>query len=120
MFHEIVKKKLGEVEKEYVELHYKENDKLFIPITEVSRISKYIGKENPSLTPLSGKAWEKKMAKIREDIREIAEELLSTFAERKLREGSAFVQNIEKLTLFQESFPYSYTHCQETAIEEIL
>ena len=112
-------KKLWNIEKEYIEIHYKKNEKLFVPITEVSRISKYIGKENPSLNPLSWKLWEKKMKKIHEDIRKIAEELLHTFAQRKLRSGNSFQRNIGKLDRFQEAFPYSYTPCQESAIEDI-
>lgn len=120
IFHEIVKKQLWKVEKEYVEIHYKENDKLFVPITEVSRISKYIWKDNPSLTPLAGKAWEKKMAKVREDIREIAEELLTTFAQRKLRPGIPYYTDTSLMDRFQQKFPYSYTGCQESAVEDIL
>jgi transcription-repair coupling factor (superfamily II helicase) len=56
-----------------MEISYKENDKLFVPITEVHRVTKYVGSENPHLTPLSGKLWEKKIQKVHEDIREIAE-----------------------------------------------
>lgn len=58
IFKEIVKKKLPSpsgaqsIEKEYLEIHYQKEDKLFVPITEVHRVSKYIGKENPELTPL--------------------------------------------------------------------
>lgn len=73
IFTGIIEKQLGETKKEYLEIAYKDKDKLFVPITEVQRVSKYVGSENPQLTPLSGKVWEKKMQKIHEDIREIAE-----------------------------------------------
>lgn len=116
----IVKKQLGEIEKEYLEIAYKQEDKLFVPITEVHRVSKYIGKEHPELTPLSGKIWERKMQKIHEDIREIAEELLKNFAERKLRSGSKNILDTKKMEHFQSLFPYSYTQDQEQSIEEIL
>lgn len=119
VFHEIVTKDFWNVSKEYVELHYKENDKLFVPITEVSRISKYVGKEHPNLTPLSWKIWEKKIAKIREDIQHIAEELLTNFAKRKLRTWVSYVQDTKKIETFQAAFPYTYTSCQQNAIEEI-
>jgi len=120
VFHEIVKRELGNYTKEYVELHYRENDKLFVPITEVSRISKYVGIENPKLTPLSGRLWEKKIQKVREDIQHIAEELLKNFAERKLRSGIEFQVYHEKISYFQSMFPYVYTPCQQSAIDEIL
>ncbi len=120
IFQEIVKKKLWEIQKEYVEIHYQKGDKLFVPITEVSRISKYIGVENPSLTPLSGKIWEKKMAKIHEDIQKIAQELLTNFADRKIRPWVPYQRNHEKMELFQKQFPYTYTPCQSQAIEDIV
>ena len=119
IFEGIVKKQLGNIEKEYLEISYLKNDKLFVPITEVQRVSKYIGKENPLLTPLGGKVWEKKMKKIHEDIREIAEELLKNFAERKLREGSRNLAFPEKIHPFQTDFGYHYTPDQEQSIEEI-
>jgi len=119
VFEGIVKKSLGPVEKEYLEISYKENDKLFVPITEVHRVSKYIGSENPSLTPLSGKVWERKIQKVHEDIREIAEWILQNFAERKLRVWNASIIDKSKLETFQWYFPYSYTPDQETAITEI-
>ncbi len=119
LFQGIIKKELWKIEKEYLEIAYKENDKLFVPITEVVRVSKYVGSENPPLTPLSGKVWEKKMKKIHEDIREIAESLLKNFAERKLRPWKKLLQFSDETSLFQSSFPYTYTHDQAAAIEDI-
>lgn len=75
-----------------------------MPITEVHRVSKYIGKEHPSLTPLGGKIWEKKMQKIHEDIREIAEELLKNFAERKIRSGNIYEADMQQIEAFQAAF----------------
>jgi len=119
LFEGIIKKTLGTIEKEYLEISYKENDKLFVPITEVHRVSKYIGSENPSLTPLSWKVWERKIQKVHEDIREIAEWILQNFAERKLRVWNASIIDKSKIEIFQSYFPYSYTPDQETAIKEI-
>ena len=119
VFQWIIQKQLWNIQKEYLEIHYRENDKLFVPITEVARVSKYVGSENPSLTPLSGKIWEKKMKKIHEDIREIAEWLLKNFAERKLRTGNALLEYKQEIAAFQWTFPYSYTHDQAAAIEDI-
>ncbi len=107
------------IEKEYLKISYAQNDTLFVPITEVHRVSKYIGSENPKLTPLSGKVWEKKMKKIHEDIREIAESILKNFAERKLRKGKAYQYSPTEISRFQSYFPYTYTPDQAVAIEEI-
>jgi len=120
VFDWIIKKQIGNIEKEYLEISYKQNDKLYVPITQVHRVSKYIGSENPSLTPLSWKVWEKKMQKIHEDIREIAEWILKNFAERKLRKSSPHKIHSSKLEAFQSWFPYSYTPDQSSAIVDIL
>lgn len=119
IFKGIIKKEIGNISKEYMEISYEKNEKLFVPITEVHRVSKYIWSENPKLTPLSGKLWEKKMKKINEDIREIAQGILESFAERKLREWEKNIFYQEEIQKFQEKFPYVYTQDQENSILEI-
>ena len=119
LFEWIIKKELLKIEKEYMEISYAWNDKLFVPITEVHRVSKYVGSENPKCTPLSWKIWEKKMQKIHEDIRVIADSLLKNFAERKLRPGKKLRAYGEEVQYFQSLFPYTYTVDQAWAIEDI-
>jgi transcription-repair coupling factor (superfamily II helicase) len=89
------------VVKEYLELEYLGSDKLFVPITEVKRVSKYIGKEQPKLTGLSTKEWSKKLKKVGEEVEDIAEELLEVFAKRNLKEGFQFIKDLEKIIAFQ-------------------
>jgi transcription-repair coupling factor (superfamily II helicase) len=62
-FHTLTKKVINAIEREYLELHYADSDKLFVPITEIYRVSKYLGENNPELTRLSGKEWEKTITK---------------------------------------------------------
>lgn len=83
-------------------------------------MSKFIGDEHPKLTALGGKIWEKKIAKIREDIQKIAEEILETFAKRKLETAEKLTLYRNEISVFQQDFPYAYTEDQENAIEEIL
>lgn len=119
IFKQILEKTLGSITKEYIEIEYKNNDTLYVPITEIKRLSKYIGKENPSLTWLSTKEWTKKLEKVQEDVQLIAEELLEIFAQRKIKKGFAFERFEKELTTFQKSFDYEYTLDQANAIEEI-
>ncbi len=120
IFEWIVQKELGNSKKEYLEIHYKNNDKLFVPITETTRVSKYIGNEHPNLTGLSTKEWSKKLEKVGEDVQKVAEELLEIYAKRKLSKGFAFQYDIEEMTKFSRSFDYEYTPDQINAIEEIM
>lgn len=81
----ILKKTLGDLEREYLEIHYADNDVLFVPITEIFRISKYLGNEGEvTLTRLGGKEWERTMSKTDEELRIIAENILETNARRQL------------------------------------
>ncbi|MGE4443767.1 MAG: DEAD/DEAH box helicase [Candidatus Altimarinota bacterium] len=120
VFDGIVQKELGKSKKEYLEIHYKNNDKLFVPITETTRISKYIGSENPTLTGLSTKEWSKKLEKVGEDVQKVAEELLEIYAKRKLSKGFSFRYDFEEMTQFARSFDYDYTPDQLNAVEEII
>ena len=106
--------------KEYLEIHYDREEKLFVPITELSRITKYVWPENPKVHPLKWKSWQKKIQKIEADIELTAQELLKTFALRKMRGWNILNYDKKKLQAFQESFPYSYTPDQQNAIEDIL
>lgn len=120
IFKQILEKTLWSIKKEYIEIEYKNNDKLFVPITEIKRLSKYIWKENPSLTGLSTKEWTKKLEKVNEDIELIAEELLEIYAERKVKKWFSFFIDRQEVIKFQRSFDYEYTLDQANAIEEIL
>ena len=72
------------MEREYLELHYADNDKLFVPITEIFRISKYLGENDVTLTQLGSKEWEKTLTKTDEELQKIAENILETNARRQM------------------------------------
>ena len=115
----IIKKILGQIEREYLEIHYAEGDKLFVPITEVFRVSKYLGDPQVELTRLSGKEWEKTIEKTNEELQRIAEDILATNAKRQLVSGHAFPSFPEQEALFREQFPYEYTNDQMQAIMDV-
>lgn len=120
VFNWIIWKEIWNLKKEYLEIEYKNNDKLFVPITEIRRISKYIWNENPSLTWLSTKEWSKKLEKVSEDVEKVAEELLEIYANRQILKWFAFNIDESKMLEFQNSFDYDYTPDQINAIQEIL
>jgi len=119
VFREIVEKELWWIRKEYITLEYKNSDKLFVPITEVNRVSKYVWVENPKLTALSTKEWEKKLKKVSEDVEQIANELLEIYAKRKLQIWHSFKSNKYEEAKFFNSFEYEYTSDQYNVINEI-
>lgn len=119
IFKEILEKELWEIKKEYMAIEYAAWDKLFVPISEVARVSKYVWSENPKLTPLSTKQWEKKLEKANGEVEELAGELLEIFAKRKLNKWYAFPSYIDEQNRFFQSFDYVYTDDQSQVIREI-
>jgi transcription-repair coupling factor (superfamily II helicase) len=128
IFKEIIKKELpiankkgtGTLKKEFLEIEYLNNDKLFVPITEVWRVNKYVWAEEPKLTPLGWTTWEKKLQKAKQEAEEIAEELIELYAQRKLQKAFSFKAFPEKEEKFKNSFSYIHTPDQTQAIGEIL
>lgn len=120
IFKQIILKDLWWIKREYIEISYRENDKLFVPISELHRISKYIWKEDPELTRLNSKEWQKIIKSTEEEVEKIAKELLEIYAKRNIVKWYSFVKFEEKEKIFRDSFPYTYTLDQETCIREIL
>ncbi len=106
--------------KEFIEIHYKWEDKLFVPITEVSRVNKFVWWDNPKLTWLNTTEWARKLKKVDGEIQIIAEELLEIYSKRKMWKSFAFLADKQKENAFQASFPYTYTPDQDEVIWEIL
>jgi transcription-repair coupling factor len=116
----IIEKTLWNTTKEYLEIVYKDQDKLFVPITEVERVSKYVWLENPELTNLNGKEWTRSLEKVDKEVSRIAEELIDIYAKRQIETGHSFIRYDKELQNFQDAFPYTYTTSQTQSIEEIL
>ena len=107
------------IKKEYIELEYSGNDKLFVPITEVGRINRYVWVESPKLTWLSTKQWEKTMKKVHENVEEVAGELLEIYAQRALEKWYSFPSLPDEEAKFFQSFEHNYTPDQYEIIQDI-
>ena len=113
---------LGEGNHEFLELHYDGGDKLFVPVSQLSVISRYTG-ANPDTAPLhrlgSGQ-WEKARRKAAEQVRDTAAELLNLYARRAARQGFAFPLKLNEFDAFSASFPFEETPDQATAIKAVM
>ena len=114
----LVSMDLGEGSMEFLELHYDGDDKLFVPVAQLSLISRYTG-ANPDAAPLhrlgSGQ-WERAKRKAAEQIRDTAAELLNLYARRAARQGFAFPLRQNEFDAFCASFPFEETPDQAAAI----
>ena len=114
-------KTVAGVTRDYLELEFAGTDKVFMPVDQLAKISRYVGAggEHPPLSKLGGTRWEKLKARARRAAQELAGELLNLYAERKRREGHPFAPDSEWLRDFEAAFPYRETADQREAIEQV-
>lgn len=107
---------------DFLLLEYAGGDKLYLPVDRINLVQRYVGAENiqPSLDKLGGVGWEKKKARAREAIEEMAEELLKIYAARQVHEGFAFSPPDELYREFEASFAFEETPDQMRAIDDVL
>ena len=107
--------------KDYLEVLYKGNDKLYIPVEKIDLISKYSSNEGfvPKLNKLGGTEWQKTKIRIKNKVKDIADKLLKVQAERKLQKGFAFKKDVEEENEFAKEFKYEPTVDQYIAIDKI-
>ncbi len=106
---------------EFLEMEYAKGDRLLVPVDKLDRVQRYVGSGDtpPPLDTLGTPSWEKRKAKLREDVAKTARELLELYALRKAVKGHAFERETEGLSEFEAAFPYQETPDQKRAIEDI-
>ncbi|MCI8670561.1 MAG: transcription-repair coupling factor [Bacilli bacterium] len=108
------------LKKDYLEILYDGNDKVYIPVEKINTILKYANKDGlkPKINKLSSTSWAKTKRSVEKRIKDISEELLKLYAERKALKGDVY-ETYELEKEFASSFQYSPTRDQEKAINEI-
>ncbi len=110
------------VTKDYITIQYAGTDKLYIPVTQLDMVSKYIGPRDDTgvkLTKLSSGEWQRKKGNVKRAVKDMAQELIALYAKREKSEGFAFYPDDEIQHDFENRFPYVETEDQLTAIAEI-
>jgi len=113
------KTNIGGKEEEFIVLEYAGNDKLYVPLEQISFIHKYIGNSSPTLSKLGSKTWIKTKEKVKNSIRDLASDLYKLYKERKKEKGFSFLPDDQIQKEFEESFIYEETDDQLKAIEEV-
>ncbi len=114
-------KTVAGVTRDYLYLEYAGSDRVFVPVDQLAKISRYVGAggTHPPLSRLGGTRWERMKARARRAAQELAGELLNLYAERKRREGHAFPPDTDWQRDFEAAFPYTETPDQRDAIEMV-
>ena len=112
---------VGKSKHDCVMLQYAGSDKLYVPVENLEVLSRYgSSEEMVALDRLGGEAWQKRRARLKERIREIAHELLRTAAARALRKAAVVETEEASFNQFVDRFPWQETDDQDRAIEEVL
>ena len=107
--------------REFMLLTYAEGARLYVPVERLDLVQRYSASEGhrPQLDKLGGVGWQKAKARARRAMRDMAEELLKLYAERRLVEGHAYGADTPWQQEFEDAFEYQLTPDQEAAIEDV-
>jgi transcription-repair coupling factor (superfamily II helicase) len=112
-------KTVAGVTRDYLYLEYAGSDRVFVPVDQLAKISRYVGAggAHPPLSKLGGTRWDTIKARARRAAQELAGELLNLYAERRRRVGHEFAPDTDWQREFEDAFPFVETPDQREAIE---
>jgi transcription-repair coupling factor (superfamily II helicase) len=111
----------GDGNAEFMLLEYAEGARLYVPLTRLDLVQRYRSSEGvkPALNHLGTAAWAKTKARVRKAMKDMTEELLKLYAERKTAEGKAFSPDNDFMHEFEDAFEYTETDDQNYAIADV-
>ncbi len=111
----------GDGNAEFMLLEYAEGARLYVPLTRLDLIQKYRSSEGakPALNHLGTQAWARTKARVRKAMKDMTEELLKLYAQRKTAAGHAFPPSNEWMREFEDAFEYNETDDQNYAIADV-
>lgn len=120
-FRDIVRQDVGGSERDYLLLEYAEGDKLYVPVEQLDRVTRYVGPEgsSPRLTRLNTSDWSRAMAKARKATKQLAFDLVDVYTRRASTQGYRYREDTPWQREMEESFPYQETPDQLAAIADI-
>jgi transcription-repair coupling factor (superfamily II helicase) len=106
-------------ERDYLELAFAGGDRIFVPVEQIGRVTRYSGGERPALSKLGGTEWLRAKQRVRKAVDDLAEELLALYAARAQAQGHAFAEDSPWQAEMEASFPYEETIDQLRAAAEV-
>jgi len=115
----LVTRTMGGVERDYLLLEYRGDDRLYLPTDQIDAIRPHTGGEVPTLSRMGGADWQKTRARVRSEVAEIAQELVVLYQQRVTAEGHAFAEDTPWQRELEQAFPFQETPDQLRAIEDV-
>ncbi|MGZ6733256.1 MAG: transcription-repair coupling factor [Nocardioides sp.] len=124
-FVEMKQREVGGAVREYLVLEYGASkkagppDRLYVPADALDQVTRYVGGEQPSLDRLGGADWQKRKAKAKKAVKEIAGELIKLYAARQATKGYAFGPDTPWQREMEDAFPFQETVDQLSVVDEV-
>lgn len=109
------------VHQDYMIINYRNNAQIFVPVTQLNLVQKYVSSESktPRINRLGGNEWAKTKRRVATKVEDIADELVDLYAKREAAKGFAFPKDDYLQNQFDANFPYNETRDQLRSIKEI-
>ncbi|HEX5589051.1 MAG TPA: transcription-repair coupling factor, partial [Candidatus Limnocylindrales bacterium] len=106
-------------ERDYLEISFAAGDRIYVPVEQIARVTRYSGGERPQLSKLGGTEWLRTKQRVRRAVADLAEELLALYAARANAQGFPFASDSPWQSEMEASFPYEETVDQLRAALEM-
>ena len=109
----------GNEERDFLELHFAEGGRIWVPVEQIERVSRYAGGENPHLSRLGGGEWQRTKTRVRKAVTDLAKELLELYSAREKADGRPLPGDSPWQQEMEAAFPYEETVDQLRAVAEV-
>ncbi|MEA2676569.1 MAG: hypothetical protein QOJ81_710 [Chloroflexota bacterium] len=109
----------GNEERDFLELHFAEGGRIWVPVEQIERVSRYAGGENPHLSRLGGGEWQRTKTRVRKAVTDLAKELLELYSARERASGRPVSDDGPWQQEMEAAFPYEETVDQLKATAEV-
>jgi len=109
----------GAEERDFLELHFAGTDKIWVPVEQIERITRYAGGEQPQLSRLGGGEWQRARTRVRKAVADLAKDLLELYSARAAAHGHAFGDDTPWQAEMEAAFPYQETPDQLRSVLEV-
>jgi transcription-repair coupling factor (superfamily II helicase) len=109
----------GPDERDFLELHFAEGGRIWVPVEQIERVTRYAGGENPHLSRLGGREWQRTKTRVRKAVTDLAKELLDLYSSRERASGRPVSEDGPWQQEMEAAFPYEETVDQLKATAEV-
>lgn len=122
IFKGLIRMEIDTNKREFIEILYRDGDKLFVPVEDLNLVQKYsnLGTKTPVLNKLGTLTWEKVKSRIKKEVENMAQGLLNLYAQRKSIKGYSFTHSGAWQSDFEKTFEFEETEDQMRAIKEVM